>query len=336
MLWDPKRFPMMTYQLNKDDYPSLFRLGKTDKEFFKIFFNWRFRIMLNLLIPKRLSKVKDMEKVLSRRSKALMPERVGIMEYLEDASKTDEHHVRVYESFDCCGFENVGTMMASYLPPYIAGMCKALESWKGVKRDWNAVETKYIGHGDPYCEFKLVPGEIKELRNSLEKDSSVIERIHEQLISCLMGFLIDGKPLVERTRLGSDVHFHPVFHTMVFPAIAGERFRMVLRMGGSKSGRDVGERLLNAGIVEDEAVKRVFNLLEYCKVGKPSMNETIRIRENCESFWSKFWSTPDVMEPSCFFTTGFLNGFFSAIIDQHVKETKCIVKGDPYCEWEFK
>ena len=40
-------------------------------------------------------------------------------------------------------------------------------------------------------------------------------------------------------------------------------------------------------------------------------------------------------EPSCYFTTGFLNGFFSAVKDRHVKETKCIGMGDPYCEWEF-
>jgi predicted hydrocarbon binding protein len=40
-------------------------------------------------------------------------------------------------------------------------------------------------------------------------------------------------------------------------------------------------------------------------------------------------------EPCCYFTTGFLNGFFSAVKNQHVKETKCIVLGDPFCEWEF-
>jgi predicted hydrocarbon binding protein len=42
-----------------------------------------------------------------------------------------------------------------------------------------------------------------------------------------------------------------------------------------------------------------------------------------------------VREPSCYFTTGFLNGLFSAIKNQHVRESKCIVAGDPYCEWEI-
>lgn len=35
----------------------------------------------------------------------------------------------------------------------------------------------------------------------------------------------------------------------------------------------------------------------------------------------------------CFFTTGFLNGLFSAVKNQHVREMKCIATGDPYCEW---
>jgi predicted hydrocarbon binding protein len=44
---------------------------------------------------------------------------------------------------------------------------------------------------------------------------------------------------------------------------------------------------------------------------------------------------PGSGKPSCFFTTGFLNGLFSAVKNQHVREMKCVVAGDPYCEWEF-
>ena len=36
-----------------------------------------------------------------------------------------------------------------------------------------------------------------------------------------------------------------------------------------------------------------------------------------------------------FLTTGFLNGFFSVVKNQHVREVKCIAAGDPYCEWEI-
>jgi predicted hydrocarbon binding protein/KaiC/GvpD/RAD55 family RecA-like ATPase len=327
MLWDPKRFPMMTYELNKED-------GASIKDIIP-FFPWHWKLFLKLFLPKNFSKVKDMKKMVEASERRRPNERTGIVEYLADISKTDEHYFRIYESSDCWGFENVGTAMASYLPPtLIAGMIKGFESWQGLERDWNAIETKCIGLGDPYCEFKLVPGEIDELRSSLEKDSEVVERIHERLMERLMGFLLDEKPLVERPRLGSDINIHVVFHVMAFPALAGERYRMALRMGGAKSGKEVGERMMEAGLKEDEAIKRVVDFMNYCKVGKVTMDETIRIKENCEGSQTKAWTTK-IKEPSCFFTTGFLNGLFSAVKRQHVREVKCIVAGDPYCEWEI-
>jgi len=262
-------------------------------------------------------------------------ERSMITEYHEDISKADEHYVRGYESSECWGFENIGTTMGFYTPPVVAGTIKALESWQGVERDWNCIETKCIGLGDPYCDLKLVPGEIDGLKDSLEKDVSVIERIHERLMHHLMDFLLNGKPLLERPTLGSMVKIHRVFHAIVFPALAGERYRMVLGMGGARSGEQVGERILEAGLSEDEAVNRVLIFLNECKIGKASVDETIRIVENCESSQTKLYTTKE-KGPSCYFTTGFLNGLFSAVKNQHVKETRCIAMGDPYCEWEFR
>lgn len=334
MLWDPERFPVMTYEMNKQDYPSVFRFVKKDKEMYRAIFPWRMRLMLKLM-PGNLSKVKDIKRPLRSRARTLMPERVGIIEYLEDISRTDEHYIRVYESSDCWGFENVGTAMASYLPPFIAGMCNALESLKGLEREWNAVETKCIGLGDPYCEFKLVPGAIPELEASLHKDTSVLERIHERLIQRLVTFLLHEEPLAQRPRLGSDIHIHPVGHSFGFPHLAGDRYCMALRMGGARTGKAVGERLVDGGVDEQEAVKRVLDFLTYCKVGEVTANDTIRIRENAESAYTKTFTTKR-KEPSCFFTTGFLNGLFSAVTNQHLKEIKCIAAGDPYCEWEIK
>jgi predicted hydrocarbon binding protein len=117
---------------------------------------------------------------------------------------------------------------------------------------------------------------------------------------------------------------------MVLPAMASERYRMAIRLGGAMGGKEFGERLMDTGIGEDEAVKRVIGFLEHCKVGKVTLNETLRMVQNCESFMIK------AEDPSCHFTTGFLNGFFSSVKNQHVKETKCIAMGDPYCEWEFR
>jgi predicted hydrocarbon binding protein len=214
-------------------------------------------------------------------------------------------------------------------------MCKGLESWKGLERDWNAIETKCIGLGDPYCEWKVVPGEIAELKDSLRKDNLIIDRMHDRLMSRLMGFLLDGKPLVERPRSGSDVALSAVMHVMFQPALAGERYRVVMRMAGAKAGKEVGEHLMEAGVEEDEAVSRVLNFLEYCKVGKVTLDETIRMKENAESVFYKFM-TKKREEPTCYFTTGFLNGFFSTVKNQHVREVKCVAAGDPYCEWEFR
>ena len=319
MLWDPKGFPNMMYDLNKEDGANREGLA---------YFPWHFRLAMKVLVPKNVSTVKDMKKLVSRWPMATS-ERSGILEYLKDASKADEHYIRVHENSDCAGFENVGAAIASHIPPMFAGCCKSVEFGN---RDWNAIETKCIGLGDPYCEFKVVPSEIDELRTSLEKDSSLIERIHERLMDHLMGFLLEGKPLVERPRLGSEVHLHVAMHAMGFPHL-GERYRMAQRMGGARSGKDVGERLMDAGLNEDEAIRRVIDLMNYCRVGKVTMAETVRIRENCESLRTKLFTT--IKEPSCYFTTGFLNGLFSAVRNQHVRETRCIVAGDPYCEWEI-
>ena len=353
VLWDPIRFPEMTYEVNKDDGPAMIKLCKEDEAIRRAFLPWPIGLLTKLIMPQNLSKVKDMKRAMSLSSKqpgrglvACKQERVGIVEYLEDVSKTDEHYFRIYESSDCWGFENIGAVMASYIPPcWLAGMCKSFEYLKEVERDWNAVETKCIGLGDPYCEVKVVPGEIDELKDSLKKDISVIERIHDRLMQRLMGFLLEGKPLVEtRPQLGSDVYIHAVWHAMggenitAMGGIWSERYRMALRMGGVKAGKEIGEHLMDVGIAEEEATKRILHLFEHCKVGKVMADETIRMRESCESLWTKFYKRDFYKwdEPLCFFTTGFLNGFFSAVKNQHVKETKCVGLGDPYCDWEFR
>lgn len=327
ILWDPKKFPEMAYEMSKMH-------GESMKEMMSVA-PWHQRLLFQLLMPKSLSKVKHMKKMAKVFQKMMKPMGAGILEYVEDTSKTDEHYFRVYESAECCGFENVGATMAYLLSPAAAGMCKGIESWKGIDRDWNTVETKCIGLGDPYCEWKVVPGEIPELKDSLQKDSMVIDRMHDRLMGRLMGFLLDGKPLVERPRSGSDAMLSVVLHVMVQPALAGERYRTVMRMAGAKAGKEVGEHLMEAGIREDEAVNRVLDFLEYCKVGRVTLDETIRMKESCESVFYKFM-TKKQEEPCCYFTTGFINGFFSTVKNQHVKETKCIAMGDPYCEWEFR
>jgi len=174
-----------------------------------------------------------------------------------------------------------------------------------------------------------VPREIDELRDSLEKDSDVIDKVQERLMNHILGFLLQGKPLMERPICGSDVHIHEVQHVTATPTV-DERLQMVFRMGGARAGKMLGEHLMEARVMEDEAIRRIIDFMNYCKVGKVTLGETIRMRENCEVFGLK------TEEPSCFFTTGFLNGLFSVVKNQHVREIRCIATGDPFCEWEIK
>jgi predicted hydrocarbon binding protein/KaiC/GvpD/RAD55 family RecA-like ATPase len=327
MLWDPKRFPTLKYELDKLD-------GTMAKEMIQ-FYPWHVRLMFKLM-PKDFNNVKNMKKLFNTLAPWCEAERSGIMEYLEGVSKTDEHYIRVHENYACWGFESVGAAIGLfYAAASAAGSCKGFEEWKGLERDWNAVETKCIGLGDPYCEFKLVPGEIDELRDTLEKDSAFVESVQDRLMNRLMGFLLHGKPLVERPRLGSDIHLHAVIHATGFSQLTNERYQTALRMGGARAGKEIGERLMEEGIGEDEALKRILTFLEYCKVGEVAAGDTIRIKDNCESIAVNMITTK-FKEPSCYFTTGFLNGFFSVVKNQHVKETRCIAMGDPYCEWEFR
>jgi predicted hydrocarbon binding protein/KaiC/GvpD/RAD55 family RecA-like ATPase len=331
MLWDPKGFPAMLYEMNKyecasaeesiRDYPWISRI------FYK---SLRWSQSLGLL-AKSFSLVKDMKRLSKiQLLGSVDKERSGVLEYLEDVSKTDEHYFRVYENSDCVGFENIGAAIASHVPPMLAGFCELAERDGKV---WNAIETKCLGLGDPCCEFKLVPGEISDLKASLEFDSSLVDKIHERLMERLMGFLLEEKPLVERPRLGSEVHLHVVLHGMGYLNLVGERYRRAQMMGAARSAKKIGERLMESGLSDDEAIKRVVDFMNYCKVGKVTRGETIRISENCESLRTTMFG--QIKEPSCYFTTGFLNGLLSAVKGRHVREIKCVAAGDPYCEWEI-
>jgi predicted hydrocarbon binding protein len=116
--------------------------------------------------------------------------------------------------------------------------------------------------------------------------------------------------------------------------LVGERYRRAQMMGAARSAKKIGERLMEAGLSGDEAVKRVLHFLEYCKVGKVTLGETVRIRDNCEYLRTTIFKHEK--QPSCFFTTGFLNGLFYSAKNQHVREVRCVAAGDPYCEWEFR
>jgi predicted hydrocarbon binding protein/KaiC/GvpD/RAD55 family RecA-like ATPase len=321
MLWDPKRFPTIMYELSKySDNPKKYGIDMLS------FLPWYRRLLFNLLMPKNLSKPKDMKKFIEYGMEQFESGHIGILEYNSDNSTTDEHYLRLFESYECWGLENVGAALAFMRAAMIAGI---LNDFEKEETDWNVVETKCLGMGNPYCEYKIFPGETDELEDFLTKDRIVIEKINDRIMDHLLGFLLHGKPLMKRPTLGSNVHIHELQHVTAAPTVV-DKLQIVYRMGGTKSGKMLGEHLIDSGLKEQVAQRRVINLLEHCNVGKITMNETIKIRENCEIFGRK------TTDPSCFFTTGFFNGFFYAIKNQHVEEIKCIGVGDPYCEWAFR
>lgn len=319
MLWDSKRVPAMSYEFQKELHAMSAEMMSEAP--------LRVRLMMKLFMPKSFSKVKDMKKFASYFMKSAEGMGMGVWDHMIEASSKDEHYFRVYENATCWPFDSVGAKLGFNGLGSLAGM---LEGFEKENRCWSVVETKCVGKGDPYCEFKIVPREIAELKEFLESiDSPVLERIHQRLMEQITGFLVHGIPLPERPRLKSNIAFNQMYMVSSLPSLISDRYRMALRMGGAKIGKEVGERLMEVGMMGDEAIKRVIDFMEYCKVGKIIVSDTIRIRENCESIGL------ETGELTCFFTTGFLNGLFSAAKNQHVREVKCVAAGDPYCEWEI-
>ena len=319
MLWDPGRFPALAYKFDKEAESNI-------REYVSTLLPWHMQFIVNKYLPESLREVKDMKKA-SRIMKREEKIGNGIPQYLEEASRKDEHYVRVYENPSCWGFDNIGARLDFHGCGMTAGLLTGLEIKGG---EWNIIETKCIGLGDPYCEYKVVHGELDELNAYLSAiDSTITEKVYGRLMEHVTGFLLHGKPLPERPSQGNDVWFHGVHHVTSLPALFSERYCMALRMGGTKVGKDIGERLMNAGVEEDEAIRRIIEFMNYCKVGIAVLGDTVKIRENCETFGLATGGL------SCFFTTGFLNGLFSSVKNRRVREIKCYAAGDPYCEWEI-
>jgi len=321
MLWDPKRFPTMTYYSNK-------KIEFVIEEAKKLF-PLKAKIFLKLLMPKDFDDVGNMKKLMKYFRRLFEGDRGAITEYDAKKSKKGEHYLRLYESGTCWGLEDVGaTLHLGMLGAYAGG----LKGFENKGRDWNIVETKCIGLGHPYCELKIVPGDIEELKTVLESmNSDVLDTILERMTNRLVEYILEGKPLWNnRPKLGMETGLHSFSNKIQVPAMSSEQYRMAMRFGGVRAGKNIGNRLTEAGLSEEESIESIRRFMEYCKVGKVTIGDKIKIAESCESFTIK------AKEPYCFFTTGFLNGFFSALKNQHVKERKCVALGDPICEWDFE
>jgi predicted hydrocarbon binding protein/KaiC/GvpD/RAD55 family RecA-like ATPase len=336
MLWDPKGFPKLIYDNTKEDQSA------TGSEVHRSILPTRFKLLFSLLdisrkagfFPQNFSAVENMKRV-NRMGfpygTGARKELSGIIKYLPDQSGKDEHYFRIYENSDCWDFEGVGSATASHLPPSMAGQLIGLET---IERDWNAVETRCIGLGDPYCEFRLSPQleSGKALHAGYEPEN--VSRIHQRLIENLAAGMLEGKKLSDRPRLGNRVHLHVAFHACGFPHIGGDRSKMAVRMGGALTGKKIAEYLQSSGQSPEQLERKLFQFIKNMKAGiVSSSGGIIRIEENIEPLRTKYMTA--AREPSCYFTTGFLNGIYRQISGMRVRETRCIAGGNPFCEWEL-
>jgi len=337
MGWDPDRFSLMFYEDTREDQSAT-----GSDEFISIFpqplksLFWLIKFLRRIgIFPKELNSPDDIKRIwrpigfpygLGARM-----ERYGRIEYLPGKSKTDEYHYRIYENSDCWDFDNVGSTIASYLPPAMAGQLMGLES---KKRTWNATESKCIGLGDPYCEVKIFPGLANDAKDQLKRDPETVARIQDRLIEKYYSHIKDNLPLTDRPEFGPHIHLQIPFHSFGFAHIAGDRSRMAIRMGGVKSGKELAQRLIAGGLKPDAIIDGVIKSFGYLKVGIVTRAENrILIEENIEPLRTLHMTR--IRELSCHFTTGFLNGLFNTTSNLRINETKCIAASHPHCEWEI-
>lgn len=336
MLWDPEGFPMMIYNHNREDQSEM-----GSDEFISIIpqpYKARFWLVKLLkrvgLFPTEFDDPTAIQKLWRFElpySGAAKLERFAKIEYLQEKSKPDEYYYRLYENSDCWDLENIGSTIASYLPPAMAGNIMGMED---KERAWNAVETKCIGLGDPYCEVKITPGETDQVAASLIKDADVVSRIHARLLDKYATHILNVVTLTDRPEFGPEIHLQIPFHNFGFAHLAGDRSRLAIRMGGAKTGKELAERLLAQGLQPDEVISQVLDSLEDLKAGiVTTSGNTITIEENIEPM--RTWYMTRLRELSCHFTTGFLNGLYKATHDLRITEIKCLAAGDPFCQWEI-
>jgi KaiC/GvpD/RAD55 family RecA-like ATPase len=117
MLWDPKRFPTIIYNLNKRTESEISELVRL--------LPWRTRLLLKFM-PKDFDRVKDMKKFAMFLKRVTEGDRSFMLEYREDISETGEHCFRGHEHASCWGFDNVGAALGLGVLGIYAGVIMGL------------------------------------------------------------------------------------------------------------------------------------------------------------------------------------------------------------------
>jgi len=331
MLWDPTGFAAEMYRLKKENNAA----GADFTEAFPRKMRLQLKAIHTIqrlgLLPRLIDSPDAMRKMSKLLFANIRRENSAAPEYQYERSSEDGHIIIIRESCECWGLSGVGMPLASHIPTVLAGQT---EYWEGGVRPWQAIETKCIALGDPQCEIKLMQSDDLAFAQTMNVNREAVERVHARLMELLLDHLLEGRPLPSRPILGSDVHLKVAFQTFHQAHRSGERSQMAMRMGGTRTGQALGTQLVAAGLLPDEAIECVIAFMNEVKVGQVSMSgSSVRVEENVEALGVKLFAYGS--DPSCYFTTGFLNGLFSTTRGQRIREDKCLVAGDPYCEWQI-
>lgn len=313
LTWDSRRFPSLVYDASRDLYNHCLTRGRKES-------------------GEDTSSIHDLELARelilgSNSSEARERLNWARAEFRTELSVPENQVVRLHEAATSWNMGELGARVCFYDCGVFAGAAQAYD------RDgceWHAFEKKCMAGGDPYCEISLRPEPTKELETYLNScEGSKCEEVMNTLVEVIMKIALGRAESPVRPTLGSDARLAAFQESTSVPAISDERFMLAVRLAGANVGKKLGESFLRAGIKQRDSREALATLFSKLKIGRFFVTDTLKVYENCESYGIR------ATRPVCFFTTGFLNGFFSITEGVKLRELECVGAGAQYCEWEF-
>ncbi len=318
--WDPIRFPKLLYELSKDIEAHCLSNSKslwTEEDHQKI---GGYLEKLDIHDAKAaLTFMGEGEHSVGQRFWHGQP--------LEAQSTRSMFRYRKKESALCWGLPKVGSSLCFYDCGALAGILVSMDK-EGC--EWEVYEEQCVGMGNDSCVMVISPERSPKFLDSFSKlGCDAVAEIGHTVMNEIILRAEGQRKIPTRPRFG-DLAFLSLFQEVTsVPALSDERYLMAMRMAGAKVGHEIATLVSKRAHSALEAERFMESIYSTMKAGRMRVGETIRIFENCESVGIK------INEPLCFFTTGLLNGFSSAILNRRIKKTKCVATNDRYCEWEF-
>jgi predicted hydrocarbon binding protein/KaiC/GvpD/RAD55 family RecA-like ATPase len=312
LAWDSTRFPSLVYDASRDLYDHCLTRGKEESAGLNSIHELKFA--QDLVLASNFPEARE------RQNWALADLQV-------DRSTKERYVLHLRESALCWNMARLGARVCFYDCGVFAGAAQAFDD---DSCEWHSYEEKCMAAGDPYCVLVLQPKPTSELGSYLNAcEASKCEEAMNGLIETITQQALGRAEPTGRPTLGTEARLAAYQESTSVPAISNDQFMLAIRLAGADAGKKLGESFLQAGIKQNQCSEYLASLFAKLKVGRLFTTDTLRLYENCESYGIR------VNKPICFFTTGFLNGFYSAIGGVKVKEVKCVGAGAEYCEWEF-